>query len=102
MLAVDAALDCARSIACSGLVPGICRAKSMIVVVPPWAAERVPEAKLSAVTEGPKVFSMCVWQSTPPGNTSMPAASITRVSLLAGSWRPMATICSPSTRMSAT
>jgi hypothetical protein len=38
MLATDAAFDCAREIASSGLVPPVCNAKSMIVVVPPKAA----------------------------------------------------------------
>ena len=46
-------------------------------VVPPQAAEMEPERKSSAVVapidEG---WSMWQWLSTPPGSTSLPAASI--------------------------
>ena len=51
--------------------------KSMCVVVPPKAAEVVPEVKSSHVTVPPKYISRCVCGSIAPGKTSFPAASIT-------------------------
>src|SRR5947209_17662645 len=58
--------------------PGVCRQKSMCDVVPPNAAETVPEVKSSQVTVPPKGISMCVRGSIAPGITYLPAASITR------------------------
>ena len=56
--------------------PVRCTAKSMMVVVPPWAAARVPVSKVSEAKVPPKGSSMWVWTSTPPGMTYLPAASI--------------------------
>ena len=44
-----------------------CTAKSMIVVVPPQAAARVPVSKVSDANVPPNGSSMCVCASTPPG-----------------------------------
>ena len=49
----------------------------MIVVVPPSAAARVPEAKSSETRTAPTGSCMWVWGSTPPGRTSLPVASWT-------------------------
>jgi len=52
------------------------------VVVPPHAAERVPERKSSAKREPSLVgWSKWQWPSTPPGVTSRPRASISRAAL---------------------
>src|SRR5438128_1097275 len=51
--------------------------KSTSVVVPPNAAEVVPDVKSSQVTVPPKNISRCVCGSTAPGKTYLPAASIT-------------------------
>ena len=56
--------------------PLYCTAKSMIVVVPPKAAARVPVKKSSDDCVPPNGNSMCVCGSMPPGITSFPAASI--------------------------
>ncbi len=58
--------------------PFTCTAKSMIVVVPPQAAARVPVSNVSAAYVPPKGSSMWVWTSMPPGITYLPVASITR------------------------
>jgi len=75
--------------------------KSTIVVVPPNAADTVPEVKSSQLTVPPNGISMCVWGSIAPGSTYLPAASITR-SASAGSDRPIIATCSSSTSRSAT
>ena len=51
--------------------------KSISVVVPPNAAETVPEVKSSQVTVPPKNISMWVCGSIAPGMTYFPVASIT-------------------------
>ena len=56
--------------------PVRCTAKSMIVVVPPQAAARVPVSNVSDATVPPNGSSMCVCASTPPGTTYLPVASI--------------------------
>src|SRR5215218_10200246 len=88
--------------------PVRCTAKSMIVVVPPHAAARVPVSNVSLAAVPPKGSSMWVWASMPPGITYLPAASIT-VSTLRSRSKPSrvepgsstATIVSPSTSTSA-
>ena len=86
--------------------PAACTAKSMIVVVPPQAAARVPVSKSSEATVPPKGSSMWVWPSTPPGTTSLPVASRTssapRSAASAGSepGASRATMVSPSTSTS--
>ena len=52
--------------------------KSMMVVVPPTAAARVPVKKSSEMKVLPAGVSMWVWGSMPPGITSFPEASTTR------------------------
>ena len=52
-------------------------AKSMIVVVPPNAAARVPVSKVSLAKVPPKGSCMWVWMSIPPGMTHLPVASMT-------------------------
>ena len=59
--------------------PLVWTAKSMIVVVPPQAAARVPVSKLSEAKVPPNGSSMWVWTSIPPGRTYLPEASITLV-----------------------
>ena len=74
----------------------------MIVVVPPWAAARVPVSNVSEAKVPPKGSSMWVWTSTPPGMTYLPAASIVLV-VVADVARPGSnspTMRSPSTRTS--
>ena len=51
--------------------------KSISDVVPPNAAETVPDVKSSQVVVPPKNISMCVCGSIAPGITSFPAASMT-------------------------
>ena len=47
------------------------------VVLPPKAAESVPEAKSSAMTmPSPLGWAMWTWLSMPPGSTRWPVASI--------------------------
>ena len=58
--------------------PCVCTAKSMMVVVPPYAAARVPVSKYLRVVP-PNGNSMCVCGSIPPGMTSLPDASMTLV-----------------------
>ena len=48
-------------------------ANGSTMVLPPNAAERVPEAKSSAMTmPGPDGWAMWTWLSMPPGSTSLP------------------------------
>ena len=81
--------------------PGACRQKSISEVVPPNAADVVPEVKSSQVTVPPNGISMCVWGSIAPGITYLPVASITR-SAVTSSDVPIAATVSPSIRMSPT
>ena len=53
-------------------------AKSMMVVVPPQAAARVPVSNVSTEKVPPNGISMCVCASIPPGSTYFPVASMTR------------------------
>ena len=70
------------ALACQASSPSItrspvrCTAKSMMVVVPPQAAARVPVSNVSEAFVPPNGSSMCVWTSTPPGSTYMPVASM--------------------------
>src|SRR5215467_739530 len=57
--------------------PVRCTAKSMIVVVPPNAAARVPVSNVSLANVPPNGSSMWVCASTPPGITYLPVASTT-------------------------
>src|SRR5581483_2390459 len=58
-------------------VPGACMQKSIRQVVPPNAAETVPDVKSSHVVVPPKNISRCVCGSIAPGMTYFPVASIT-------------------------
>src|SRR5450759_2178826 len=55
--------------------PFVWAAKSMIVVVPPWAAAFEPLSKVSLANVPPTGSSMWVWTSMPPGTTYFPVAS---------------------------
>src|SRR5690625_116552 len=79
-----------------------------MVVVPPWAAARVPVSKVSDACVPPNGISMWVWASIPPGMTYLPVASMTRSTDAARSvpssrlpGARTATMRSPSTRTSA-
>ena len=76
-------------------------AKSMIVVVPPYAAATVPVSKSSEARVPPNGRSRCVCTSMPPGMTKRPVASMVRSTGMV-SPLPMAAIVSPSTYTSAT
>ena len=83
-----------------------CTAKSMIVVVPPQAAARVPVSNVSEAQVPPNGSSMWVCASMPPGMTYLPVASITRSTVPRGRAEPEpgcehATIVSPSMSTSA-
>jgi hypothetical protein len=54
-------------------------AKSMIVVVPPIAAARVPVSKVSLASVPPNGNCMWVCASIPPGMTYLPVASMISV-----------------------
>ena len=69
---VLSALACHVSIPASRDSPLVWIAKSMIIVVPPQAAARVPVSKVSADVVPPKGISMWVWASMPPGTTYLP------------------------------
>ena len=71
------------------------------MVVPPNAADTVPEVKSSQLTVPPNGISMCVCGSIAPGITYLPVASITR-SAEPPSDVPTAAIVSPSISTSAT
>ena len=76
-------------------------AKSMIVVVPPNAAARVPVSNVSLANVPPNGSSMWVWTSIAPGITHLPAASMVRSAAVDEARSvPMSAICSPSTRTS--
>ncbi len=65
--------------------PYVCTAKSMIIVVPPQAAARVPVSNVSDAAVPPNGSSMWVCASIPPGMTYLPVASITVSTVLARS-----------------
>ena len=78
MAHLPSALACQVSRAASSDLPLDWTAKSMIVVVPPQAAARVPVSKVSLDRVPPNGISICVCASIPPGSTYLPVASITR------------------------
>src|SRR5580693_5086886 len=78
MAQLPSALACHLSSVASSEVPLAWTAKSMIVVVPPQAAARVPVSKVSTEEVPPNGISMCVCTSIPPGRTYLPVASMTR------------------------
>ena len=100
MPALPAAFSCQVSRPSRVECPLVWIAKSTIVVVPPKAAARVPVSKSSALVVPPKGMSMWVCGSTPPGMTSLPAASIVRSASTSRS-RPIRETVSSSTKMSA-
>ena len=71
-----------------------------MVVVPPYAAEVVALSNVSALSL-PLAESCSTWQcgSMPPGSTSLPVASISRLPF--GRPRPIAAMRSPAMPMSA-
>ena len=75
--------------------------KSISGVVPPNAADTVPEVKSSQLVVPPNGISMCVWGSIAPGITYLPVASISR-SAEPLSEVPTAAIVSPSISTSPT
>src|SRR5690349_19599504 len=105
MAQFPAAFSCQAASPSSTRSPYFCTAKSMIEVVPPQAAARVPVSKVSEALVPPKGSSMCVCASTPPGITYLPVASITvAASIVPSAVEPgesRATIFSPSTSTSA-
>src|SRR5262245_50287649 len=78
MAQLPSALPCQASSPSNTRSPARCTAKSMIVVVPPHAAARVPVSNVSEANVPPNGSSMCVCASTPPGMTYLPRASMTR------------------------
>src|SRR5512133_2450347 len=82
--------------------PVRCTAKSMIVVVPPQAAARVPVSNVSDAAVPPNGNSMWVCTSIPPGTTYLPVASIVvaAVTSAAPPGAYSAAIVSPSTSTS--
>ena len=100
MQALPSAFSCHASRPSRSVPPRGWTAKSMIVVVPPKAAARVPVSKVSLAKVPPNGSSMWVWPSIPPGMTHLPVASTT---VSAGTSRstPIRAISSPSTRTSA-
>src|SRR6266568_2091018 len=76
MAALPSALPCQASSAWRSEPPFCWMAKSMSVVVPPWAAAMVPVSKSSDETVPPKGMSRWVWASMPPGKTYFPVASM--------------------------
>ena len=102
MAQLPSALACHLSSVASSEVPLAWTAKSMIVVVPPQAAARVPVSKVSTEKVPPNGISMCVCTSIPPGSTYLPVASMTRSAAtaagLSGSASPVSrTTARPST-----
>ena len=85
MAQLPSALACHLSSVASSEVPLAWTAKSMIVVVPPQAAARVPVSKVSTEKVPPNGISMCVCTSIPPGSTYLPVASMTRSAATASS-----------------
>ena len=70
--------SCQVSSAWAKVWPGIWKQKSINEVVPPKAADTVPDVKSSHVTVPPNGSSMCVCGSIAPGMTYLPVASIVR------------------------
>src|ERR1700722_10811751 len=77
MAQLPSALACHLSSVASSEVPLAWTAKSMMVVVPPQAAARVPVSNVSTEKVPPNGISMCVCASIPPGSTYFPVASMT-------------------------
>src|SRR5579859_3059283 len=77
MAQLPSALACHLSRVASSEVPLAWTAKSMMVVVPPQAAARVPVSNVSTAKVPPNGISMCVCTSIPPGSTYLPVASMT-------------------------
>src|SRR3990167_7470083 len=100
MQALPSAFSCQVSRPWWRVPPRGWTAKSMIVVVPPKAAARVPDSNVSLANVPPNGSSMWVWGSIPPGMTYLPVASMTRSAGTSRS-RPMRAISSSSTRTSA-
>ena len=69
MAQLPSALACQASRPSRSDLPRDWTAKSMIVVVPPKAAARVPVSKVSFANVPPKGSSMWVWTSMAPGIT---------------------------------
>ena len=83
MAQLPSAFACHLSSVASSDVPLACIAKSMIVVVPPQAAARVPVSKVSAENVPPNGISMWVCASMPPGSRYFPVASMIRSAVTA-------------------
>ncbi len=103
MAQLPSALACHASRPSRRDLPMDWTAKSMMVVVPPNAAARVPVSNVSLANVPPNGSSMWVWTSMPPGMTYLPAASMVRSIAPAEpeSPAPMAEMVSPSTSTSA-
>ncbi len=93
--------SCHVASASGRLCPGSCKQKSTWLVVPPKAAEIVPEVKSSQETVPPNGISMWVCGSIAPGMTYLPLASIT-LSACMSSDSPMRETLSSSMNMSPT
>ena len=76
MWQLPSALACQAARPSCTTSPVRCTAKSMIVVVPPNAAARVPVSNVSVANVPPNGSSMWVCASMPPGMTYLPVASI--------------------------
>src|ERR1700732_3687755 len=105
MTQLPPALPCHLSRVASSEEPLAWTAKSMIVVVPPQAAARVPVSNVSTENVPPNGISMCVCTSIPPGSTYLPVAPMIRSAVMLTS-RPgrrarTTAIFSPSTSTSA-
>ena len=72
--------------------PGVCMQKSIKQVVPPNAADVVPEVKSSQVTVPPNAISRCVCGSMAPGMTTLPVASITLSAGTSSAWPTSVTV----------
>ncbi len=97
----DSIFPCQVSRASANVWPLPWMQKSTWHVVPPNAAETVPEVKSSQDVVPPNGMSRCVWGSMQPGSTIFPVASITR-SAWTSSDAPMSVTDSSSTNTSAT
>ena len=97
----DSIFPCQVSSASAKVWPFPWMQKSTWQVVPPNAADTVPEVKSSQETVPPKGMSRCVCGSMQPGRTIFPAASITR-SAWTSSDSPMSVTASSSTKTSPT
>jgi len=98
MAQLPCALACHASSPSRSDLPRDWTAKSMMVVVPPKAAARVPVSNVSLANVPPKGISMWVCASTPPGMTYLPVASMVRSTVCARAARslPSPTMVSPS------